>query len=172
MNTKSGPTYSRRGIARFTAAGLLVLAMPSARALAFDEASTSPINTDKQGLMLRGHDPVAYFKQNAAVMGSPQFAATHNGVTYHFASSENREAFLKSPAQYSPEFGGFCAMGAALGRKLDGDPQVFRVVEGKLYLNVNKDVQAKWVQDIPANLKAAETNWRQIRDKAPREVNK
>ena len=58
-------------------------------------------------------------------------------------------------------------MGVALGKKLDGDPEVWKVVDGKLYLNVNRDVSVKWNEDIPGNLKKAEANWPSIKGKAP-----
>ena len=68
---------------------------------------------------------------------------------------------------YAPQYGGFCAMGAALGKKLDVDPTQFKVVDGKLYLNVNADVFKKWSEDVPGNIVAADANWPSIKDKTP-----
>jgi len=110
---------------------------------AHDEMSTSAINIDASGLALKGYDPVAYFPIGAPTLGKVQFTATHQGATYRFASTANRDTFTASPAQYAPAYGGFCAMGVALEKKLDVDPQAWRVVDGKLYLNVNKDVQKR-----------------------------
>lgn len=139
--------------------------------LAFDENSPSDVNVDAQGLALRGHDPVAYQTQNRAVPGVAQFTATHEGATYRFASAANRDAFRANPARYAPAFGGFCAMGVAMGRKLDGDPTLFRVVDNRLYLNVSAPVQQRWLQDIPGNIRAANERWPSLRGKTPAQTN-
>ena len=39
--------------------------------------------------------------------------------------------------------------------KLDG----WKIVEGKLYLNLNKAVQKKWLSDVPGNLEPADRVW-------------
>ncbi|MBM5571123.1 MULTISPECIES: YHS domain-containing (seleno)protein [Deefgea] len=144
-------------------------ALPST-AMAYDENSTAAINVDAQGVGLQGFDPVAYFTVKAPTLGNAAYTASHNGVTYHFASKANRDQFTANPAQYAPQFGGFCAMGVALDKKLDGDPQAWKVVDGKLYLNVNKEVQKKWSEDIAGNLKKANMQWPTIKDKAPKDL--
>ena len=138
----------------------------AAPAFAYDEASPAAINVDA-GVILHGHDAVAYQTENRPVKGNAAFSATHEGATYHFASAANRDTFLTDPARYAPAYGGFCAMGAALGKKLDIDPTQFKVVDGRLYLNVNADVFTAWEKDIPTNIKNADQNWPGIKDKAP-----
>lgn len=140
-------------------------------AAAFIETSRSDVNVDARGLALRGHDPVAYQTEGRPVPGQPQFTATHDGATYRFASAANRDRFRADPARYAPAFGGFCAMGVAMGRKLDGDPLLFRVVDNRLYLNVSAPVQQRWIQDIPGHIRTANEQWPQLRGKTPRETN-
>lgn len=108
---------------------------------------------------------MSYFK-GQPVEGDKRFAATHDGATYYFANAENLKAFQANPAKYAPQFGGYCAMGAALGKKLDVDPSQYKVVDGKLYLNVNADVFKKWSEDVPGNIVKANANWPAIKDKA------
>lgn len=141
------------------------------RAVAFVETSPSDVNVDATGLALRGHDPVAYQTQNQPVPGKPELSATHQGATYRFASAPNRDAFRAAPDRFTPAFGGFCAMGVAMGRKLDGDPTLFRVVDNRLYLNVSAPVQQRWIQDIPGHIRQAEAEWPRLRGKTPRETN-
>jgi YHS domain-containing protein len=124
-------------------------------------------NLGPGNVAIKGYDPVAYQSQNAAIAGSPDFTATFEGATYRFASAANRDAFQADPAKYAPAFGGYCAMGVAYGQKIDVEPTAFRVIDGKLYLNLNKAVQARWLQDIPGNLERADRNWPQIADKTP-----
>ena len=79
-------------------------------------------------------------------------------------------SLLADPAKYAPAYGSFCAMGVALEKKLDVDPQAWRVVDGRLYLNVNKDVQKRWLDDVPGNLATAEKNWPRLKDRVPKSL--
>ncbi|NOU01209.1 MAG: YHS domain-containing protein [Gallionella sp.] len=150
-------------------AGSTVAIVPQA-ALAYDIDSTSVLDLDEEGVAIRGFDPVAYFKVGKPTEGSAKFTASYKGATYHFANASNRNAFKAAPAKYEPQFGGFCAMGAALSKKLDGDPEIWHVVDKKLYLIVNKDADAAWLKDVPGYLVKANDNWPKIRDKAPKDL--
>lgn len=150
----------------FISAATLLVAAPQL-SYGYDESSPSAVNVDAKGVGLRGNDPVAYFTVGAPTAGKPSLSASHNGVTYFFASAANRDVFKAHPDAYAPQFGGFCAMGVSLDKKLDGDPAVWRVVDNKLYLNVNKDAQKRWLEDVPGNVSKAETEWPLIRNKAP-----
>lgn len=162
---------TRRAVAvALTIAGLSFVAAP-APSFAYDEASKSAINVSANKLILRGYDAVSYHASNKAVKGSAQYTASYNDATYHFSSAANRDAFRANPAKYEPAYGGFCAMGVALEKKLDGDPELFRVVDGKTYLNVNADAAKVWTKDVPGNITKAEGNWPAIKDKAPSELN-
>jgi YHS domain-containing protein len=134
-------------------------------------AASVELNVDANGVALHGYDPVAYFDQSAAVKGSPQHALEVNGATYHFINAESRDTFAEDPTSYLPQFGGYCAMGTAMGRKLDIDPESWRIVDGKLYLNVNADVQTRWLSDLPTHVTQAEAKWQEIRDVSPDQLN-
>ena len=136
-------------------------------AFAYDTASTSAINTGEKALILHGYDAVAYFNQNAAVKGTAKYHIRHEGATYRFSSARNMAAFKANPSKYVPQYGGFCAMGAALGKKLDIDPTQFKVVNDKLYLNVSVDGFKAWSKDIPGNIAKADENWPAIKDVTP-----
>lgn len=135
------------------------------------ESSTSEVNADEQGLAMQGYDPVAYFTTGGPAKGDKKFALKHTGGTYYFASAENREAFMANPDRYLPQYGGFCAMGVANGKKFDGDPNVWKIVDDKLYLNVNKDVAVAWQRDIPGNLAKAEEYWPELKYRTPASIN-
>jgi hypothetical protein len=118
-------------------------------------------------LALRGYDPVAYFTEGRAVLGKPTVMAKFDGAVYQFSSETNKQAFEKDPARYVPQYGGFCAYGVSLRAKFDSDPAVFKIVDGKLYLNLNRDIQKTWEKDVAGNLRKADQNWNRIRDVAP-----
>lgn len=115
------------------------------------------------GYGVSGYDPVAYFNAGAPTEGNSQYTAKYDGVTYKFSSNDNLEAFQKDPSAYLPAYGGYCAFGTAMGRKFSGDPTAWKIVDGTLYLNLNKDVQKRWVKDVPGFLKGANNNWPIIR---------
>ncbi len=137
-------------------------------------AAESPAVNTSQGLTLtgpplaiRGYDAVAYFTDGQPTLGSAEHAVAHDGATYRFASSENLRTFQKDPKRYAPQFGGFCAFGVSVGAKFDGDPSLWKIVDGKLYLNLNRDIQGNWLKDLDGNIRKADRNWSKIRDAAP-----
>lgn len=163
-------TVARRTLlATLLSVSTLLAVMPTS-ALAYDEMSTSALNVDAKNVAVHGHDVVSYFTVAAPTVGKAEFSAQHEGATYWFASAQNRDAFKANATKYLPQFGGFCAMGVALDKKLDGDPTAWRIVDNKLYLNVNKDVQKKWLEDVPGNLVKANSSWPLIKGKAPKDL--
>jgi YHS domain-containing protein len=114
-------------------------------------------------LAIRGYDPVAYFTQSKPTQGLQKFTATYKNAIYQFSSAKNRDLFRANPTQYAPQFGGFCAFGVTKGRKFDTDPTAWRVVDGKLYLNLNHDVQKDWLKDIPGYITVGNDTWTNIR---------
>jgi YHS domain-containing protein len=136
-----------------------------------DVNTTHGLTLAGPGLALRGYDPVAYFTAGKPVIGTATYTATYNGAAYQFATEAHLQAFKANPAQYVPQYGGFCAFGVAVGAKFDGDPELWRVEDGKLYLNLNPDIQEQWEKDIPGHIAKANTNWPAIKDKAPADLN-
>ena len=120
----------------------------------------------ENGLAIQGYDPVAYFTQNKAVQGSKQFSVNFESITYRFVNAANKEAFLKDPKKYEPQYGGWCAyaMGAT-GEKVEIDPETFKISNGKLYLFYHSwanNTLPKWNKD-EANLKPkADKSWMNI----------
>lgn len=117
------------------------------------------VNQSWSGVGAKGYDVVAYFTDQQAVRGDSRYEHTHDGVTYRFASAAHRDAFVKAPERYLPQFGGFCAWAVSRNYTADVDPTAWRIVDGKLYLNYNASVQAKWAEDVPGNIARGQANW-------------
>jgi len=115
-------------------------------------------------LGVQGYDLVSYQTMGKPTRGNGHNVAEHDGISYQFSSAENKAAFEANPAKYLPAYGGYCAFGASVGKKFNGDPNVWKVVDGTLYLNLDKDIQKKWNEDIPGNISKADTNWVKIKD--------
>jgi len=110
-------------------------------------------------LALDGYDPVAYFKTGKPQKGNPAHVLRWNGAAWHFASAENKAAFEASPQAFAPQYGGHCAWAVSEGYTAKGDPNIWRIVDNKLYLNYNASVQKGWEKDIPGRVARGDQNW-------------
>jgi len=118
----------------------------------------APVNTSS-GVALKGYDAVAYATEGKPVRGQAQFQFTWNGAIWRFATAENRDRFGRAPEKYAPQFGGYCAWAVGHGYTADGDPEAWKIVDGRLYLNYSKRVQKKWEEDISGYIAQGQANW-------------
>ncbi len=108
---------------------------------------------------LGGKDPVAYFTDGKPVPGDPALVFRWQDAVFRFATAANRAAFMAEPARYAPQFGGWCAWAASQGRLAKPDPAIWRIVDGKLYVNCSKSAEEKWLADVPGNIAKAAAFW-------------
>lgn len=130
----------------------VVLAMSS-------PAMADRLNLSKAGIAIDGHDPVAYFTMDIPVPGDAAITASHDGATYRFSSEDHKALFVANPQKYVPQYGGYCAYGAAQGYKALVEPDKFTVLDGKLYLNYNGQVQSTWIKDTAGYIEKADAFW-------------
>ncbi len=122
-------------------------------------------NLDKTGLALAGYDPVAYFPEGGgkALEGQKKITHVHQGVTYRFANETNKALFVKEPAKYEPQYGGWCAYAIPNSEKVEIDPESFVVREGKLYLFYKSffvDTRSKWQKDPLDFVRRGDAAWK------------
>ncbi len=124
---------------------------------------------DEKGLAIKGYDPVAYFTENKPMQGKAEFVHEWGGAKWNFASAEHRDAFKAAPEKYAPQYGGFCAFGVCMkNSKFPTDPTAWKVVEGKLYLNYNKQTQDAWTKDpLPTTITKGDANWKTLSSAMP-----
>jgi YHS domain-containing protein len=113
----------------------------------------------KSGEAIRGYDPVAYFKENKPVKGNDSFTFSWQGAKWKFASQQNLNDFKSNPEKYAPQFGGYCAYGVSDNHKASTSPEAWTIVNGKLYLNYDTDVQKLWKEDQQMHIQKANKNW-------------
>jgi YHS domain-containing protein len=106
-----------------------------------------------------GFDPVSYFSENRAERGSPDFTATWNGAVWHFTTREHRDLFVSDPERYAPQYGGFCALGMAHGGDVPTNPEAWTIWNGKLYLNMIKEVSITWRYNPDKLIARADEKW-------------
>ena len=135
---------------------LLAIGAVAAAAWAVSQPS---VNVSRGQLALGGYDAVAYFRGGRPVEGTARFEYRWNGTVWRFSTAANRDAFAKEPGSYAPEFGGYCAYAVSRGYTADGDPNVWQIVDGRLYLNYSKRAQKLWEEDVPGNIAKGRRNW-------------
>lgn len=124
------------------------------------------LSLDGLGVAIKGYDPVAFFREEAAVKGSFENELITDEGNWWFASEENMSRFRAEPARYMPQYGGFCAQGIARGFKRLSDPTVWVMVRDKLYLHYSIEEQNRWAEDVRGSIVMADKNWKTLRDEA------
>jgi YHS domain-containing protein len=95
-----------RSLAAVLCLGVLLVAVIGMLALPTAWAK-EPINTDTQGLAIKGYDPVAYFNQGKSLKGSEELTYQWMGGEWRFASAEHLDLFKSNPEKYAPQYGGY-----------------------------------------------------------------
>ena len=139
---------------RFAIAMAMAVAVSAAAA-----QQVEPVEKNPQGIAVKGYDVVAYFTANKPVMGSPSFTHNWNGATWQFSNAANRDRFAAAPEKFAPQYGGYCAYGVSQGHAVPIDPEAWKIIDGKLYLNYSKSVQKTWFEDTPKYIQDADKNW-------------
>ena len=121
-------------------------------------------NAANSVLGIQGYDPVSYHTGKRPIRGNGHFTSTYNDVTYQFANAEHKALFDNTPEKYVPAYGGFCAFGVSVGKKFIGDPEIWRIVDGTVYLNLDANIQDDWLKDVPGKIKKADQHWSRIKD--------
>ena len=132
--------------------------------LSFVSLSVSAASSSNSVTGVSGYDLVAYHSDSAATRGNGHNVSEHDGVTYLFSSASNKKAFDANPEKYLPAYGGWCAFGVSVGKKFVSDPEAWKIVDGKLYLNLDKNIQKDWLKDVPGRINKANANWSNIKN--------
>jgi len=111
------------------------------------------------GTAVEGYDVVAYFTDGKPVEGDKDHSVEWKGTDWYFASEEHKKMFVANPEKFAPQYGGYCAWAVSQGYTASTVPEAWKIVDGKLYLNYSKGVQSTWEEDIPGNIKQANSNW-------------
>jgi len=130
-------------------------------ALAVDPVSTGYFSNKA----VKGYDTVAYFTENKAVKGSSDFVTEYNGADWYFSSQANLDLFVANPEKYAPQYGGYCAWAVSQNKTAPIKPELFTIVDGKLYLNFNEKINDQWNGNRDEFINLADQHWPNLVDK-------
>jgi YHS domain-containing protein len=114
-------------------------------------------------LAIKDYDPVSYFTPGKPMPGSADISYEWDGARWQFANTAHRELFQSNPDAYAPQYGGYCALGMTTGNRGEVNPEVWAIVDGKLYLNYEKSGQDEWRENQAANIARADQNWAKLK---------
>jgi YHS domain-containing protein len=117
------------------------------------------------GKAISGYDPVAFFVASGPVKGVDSLAYNWKGSVWLFANRQDLRSFSANPEKYAPQYGGYCAYGAAQGHKASSEIDTWTVVNGKLYFNYNAKIKGLWVKDQQEMIRTADKQWPAIKNK-------
>lgn len=121
-------------------------------------------NDQSPRIALKGYDPVAYFTVGEPVPGKRDFETVFDGTRYRFASADNKDRFESDPDKYAPQFAGACASGLSLGVKVEADPTIWRIVDGKLYVFAAKSGRDQMDADPAGTISRANEHWKTLKN--------
>ena len=124
----------------------------------------SPIYS-RGSIAIKGYDTVAYFTKGMATKGNETYAYDHLGATWQFESQENLDMFVKNPEKYMPQYGGYCAYAVSKNTTASIKPEIFEIIDDKLYLNYSESVQRRWLKDAKSYIKKADAQWPELVNK-------
>jgi hypothetical protein len=130
-----------------------------AAALAFSIGTAEARTNTQGGAAIDGYDPVAYHTESRPVLGKREFTHRWDNATWRFASAQNRDLFAANPQRYAPAYGGFCAYAVSEGYTATIEPNAWRIVDGRLFLNYSTEVRARWEQDASGRISRGDANW-------------
>lgn len=139
--------------------GTLLCSLPALAAQPAINTLKNSVFGGRTDTAINGYDTVAYFTVGKPVMGSDAFVHDWMGARWKFASQANLDLFKASPEKYAPQYGGYCAYGVAQGALVKVEPDQFTLRDGKLYLNYDAEVQAKWLKDPAGFIKTADARF-------------
>jgi hypothetical protein len=145
--------------ARIAALAWILLALPTysppSRA-----AATERIVVDwHTGLAIEGYDPVAFYTDGKPVLGNPGLELFYGGAVWRFCNVGNRAAFAARPDVYAPQFGGYDPLGVARGVAVAGNPTVWLITAGRLFLFYDRDRLESFAANANRIMATAERKW-------------
>ena len=90
---------------------------------------------------------MSHFTHGKLVRRSDDFSTKYKGAICKFGTHKYEELLLAYSEAYAPQCGGYCAYAVANGTTAGAEPELFAIVDGKLYLNYSRRFNQRWTAD-------------------------
>jgi len=137
----------------------------------FDKSPDKYITTANERFnkpALGGNCLASYTLKGQAVPGDLKYTQVYSGLVYYLADEAAQAAFLKEPTKFVPAYDGFCAEGAANGKRFPGDPKVFEIHEGRLYFFFDDSAKKAFDASPAEMVKKADAQWPELHNAMPK----
>ena len=154
-------TLLSRGMVVILGGLLLVFAAPlkvQAQELRFE--SVSQAESEAFAVALEGYDVISYFNSPSPKKGNKDYQAVYLGKRYLFINSENQKKFAADPEEYLPEFEEYCGCALSENKRVNADPEVFKIVDGNLVFFEDKKALSKWNKNEEERYAKAQKFWK------------
>jgi YHS domain-containing protein len=128
----------------------------------FSVATSAGEQYTKRGYAVSGYDTVAYFTVGAPTKGDKKISTEWNGAKWLFSSEENKQLFIANPEKYAPAYDGHCAFAAGIGKKVSAKPTLWKIIDGRLFLNFNTAANNRWLENPESYIKDGDVNWKEL----------
>ncbi|MGI9412715.1 MAG: YHS domain-containing (seleno)protein [Hyphomicrobiales bacterium] len=159
----------KRGAKLTSPRGIPLLAGLALLALLFSAGDPSKALTDDRfwhdpttGLAIAGYDPVSYFAEARPRPGLEEFEYVWQGSAFRFSSTGNLAAFMRDPEVYAPRLGGYGLVAVARGNLAAGNPNLWAIFQGRLYLFHTRANQLRFAGASTVLRDRAEAQWRHL----------
>ncbi len=120
----------------------------------------------KEGIAAQEYDVVSFF-DGKPQKGNSLITASYDNATFYFSTEANKSKFEKSPAQFTPQYGGFCAIAMSEGAEANPNPKSWEVRDGKLYFFTRMlfgiiDAKRQWVKKPEELRDLADAAWAEM----------
>lgn len=107
-----------------------------------------------------GYDAVAYFTVGRAIKGQSDIEFSFAGRHWYFATAADRDLFAASPDHYRPQYAGRSTMALSWGKDVPGNPEIWTIIDGKLYFNHSALAAKQMMLDAAGTVSKADATWR------------
>jgi YHS domain-containing protein len=161
MISRADPNW-QRAVSNSARAATQAAAPSSTDAPPAARPAVAPANRPDPTLAIAGLDVTSYFEPAGPQLGDSAITLSWRGKTWRFRNESARARFTASPESFAPQFDGLSAITVAHGEKWPGNPRIFSVVDGKLYLELGTGPQETWRRNAQTLIERANAQWKLI----------
>lgn len=126
-----------------------------------------PIPPNRQGppprpdttLALEGFDVTSYYEAEGLKAGDSTHALQWKGKTWRFRSAAHKARFERSPESFAPQYDGFSPLIMAHGQQFLGNPRIYTIVDGKLYIEIAEGPRETWRRSMGKIIPRSDEQW-------------